>query len=513
MVASNSTAADERLRQERDFYRRLLELGMEQDIAPLLNRALKLAVEVTGAISGYIELRDETLDAAGNPSLWWRARGMSPEAVTDVQRSVSRGVIAEAMATGKSVRSGSAMDDARFQEFTSVQINELKALLCAPIGSDPSIGVVYLQGRKDGREFSEEDQWHAEMFARHLLPFADRLIVAGLRGKADDPTREARAKCDLRSIVGSSPALAEALHRLALVAPLPIDVLLTGPTGTGKTIFARVIAKNSAVADGPFVELNCATVPEDIAESELFGARQGAHSTATRDREGKVHAAEGGTLFLDEVGDLPLGVQVKLLQFLQEKTYRPLGSTELRQANVRIIAATNRDLRQLMADGQFREDLYYRLHTMPIHVPALRDRPRDVLDLLRHFLARFSAQPPLGLGLGAFRASPGAVHAAESYAWPGNVRELEHRTRTAMLLCHGQGAVVIERCHLFPETITEDQSGDEGLTFHEATRRFQRRLLLDVLRRTQWNKTEAAQLLDISRSSIHNYIRAFGIDE
>jgi Nif-specific regulatory protein len=245
----------------------------------------------------------------------------------------------------------------------------------------------------------------------------------------------------------------------------------------------------------------------------LFGARQGSHSTATRDMEGKVQAAEGGTLFLDEVGDLPLGVQVKLLQFLQEKTYRPLGATELRKANVRIIAATNRDLRQLMADGRFREDLYYRLHTMPIEVPALRDRRRDVRDLLTHFLARFSAQAPVGLGLGAFRASPSAIHAAESYDWPGNVRELEHRTRTGMLLCHGEGASIMERRHLFPETVTEDQAGDEALTFHEATRRFQRRLLIDVLRRTQWNKTEAAQALDISRSSIHNYIRAFGIDE
>jgi Nif-specific regulatory protein len=512
MSSTESLSTEDRLRKERDFYRRLLELGEANEIRPLLRRALRLVVSITGAQNGYIELRDDPPEPGRRSRRWSRASGFSEAAIPEVRTKTSGGVIAEALATGESVRSNSATDDSRFSEMTSVMEFSIQAVLCVPVGKAPPVGVVYLEGREDGLVFTREDQRLAEEFARHLAPYAHRLIVRERQDSATDATRPARDKLEHDDgIVGCSKALASVLERVALVAPLPIDVLLTGPTGSGKTAVARVIAQNSAWAAGAFVELNCSAIPEGLAESELFGAEKGAHSTATHRIEGKISAAEGGTLFLDEVGDLPLAVQAKLLQFLQEKTYRPLGSNDLRHANLRIIAATNRDLKEMIEEGTFRADLYYRLHTLPIRVPPLAERKEDVRLLMRHFVEVFSGDPPEGLGLGLFNLAPSAVFAGEAAEWPGNVRELGHRMKTAVLLCHGDGDTIIRHRHLFPDRDIEAEEEQGPLSFQDATRQFQRQLLTDTLRETDWNKTETARLLDIARSSVHNLINAHGI--
>jgi Nif-specific regulatory protein len=514
MTTDGPHETETRLRHQRDFYRKLLELGEEGELRPLLKRALKLVVALTGARNGYLEVRDESAEGGeGRGARWSMATGFEKSEIPEVRAAISDGVIAESLSTGRSIRVASALDDTRFGDLASVQEHEIKAVLCAPIGKDPSLGVVYLQGRQDGQVFSKEDLWHAEVFARHIVAYADRLIAHELSKAVDDPTRKARERADLNGIVGSSQSLAEALNRVVMVAGLPVDVLLTGDTGTGKTLFARVIHRNSQVADGPFVELNCGTIPEGLAESELFGAEKGAHSQADRHVPGKISAAEGGTLFLDEVGELPPAVQVKLLQFLQEKTYRPLGGTELIRANVRLIAATNRDLKAMIEERTFREDLYYRLHTLPIHVPSLAERPTDIAELIRFYVDRYSGGQPAGLGIGRFDVSPSALHSATAAEWPGNVRELANRVKTAMLLCHEEGGRTIRRHHVFPESRVETIDEGKRLSFQEATRRFQRQYLLETLEEVGWSKTEAARVLDLSRSSIHNHIRAHGLDK
>jgi Nif-specific regulatory protein len=290
------------------------------------------------------------------------------------------------------------------------------------------------------------------------------------------------------------------------VAPVDVCVLLTGPSGTGKTQLARILHENSRRAGQPFVELNCAAIPETLLESELFGAMQGAHSTATRRLDGKLDAAEHGTLFLDEVGELTLATQAKLLQFLQSRQYYPLGSNKSRTADVRLIAATNMDLGLAVTEKRFREDLRYRLQVMPLRVPSLAERSADIPDLMEFFATRACQAH----GFGRLKFSPSSLQAALNAEWPGNVRQLENAVEAAVIRAGGRGSLTIEREHLFP-TQTRTSTDPRPQTFQAATRQFQERLLLETLRETSWNVKQAAERLDIARSHVYSLIRSFGL--
>ena len=253
--------------------------------------------------------------------------------------------------------------------------------------------------------------------------------------------------------------------------------------------------------------LNCAALPEGLVESELFGALPGAHSTATRKIEGKVASANGGTLFLDEIGELSHGAQAKLLHLLQAKEYYPLGATKPERANVRVIAAANIDLEQAVAEGRFRQDLLYRLQVLPIRVPSLAERRRDVALLA----AFFCAQACTHHGLPQLELSSNALHAAETAEWPGNVRQLEHAIEAAVIRAAGARVRQVERSHLFPESGATSEA-EPGTTFQEATRRFQARFLQDALKANGWNVADTARSLDLTRSHVYNLIRAFGLE-
>ncbi len=489
--------------RERDFYRRLLELGSTSDPTPFLEQALDLILDVSGARQALIELRDEDEDAAA-PS-WWLARGCSPEDLDAIRTMISRGIIAEAHASGKTVFTPSALLDPRFSARGSVRLHRVEAVLCAPIGTAPSLGVVYLQG--DAERFDELDRELAELFARHLAPLVDRLLVRRQVREREDPTGPLRRQIRLDGVVGHSAALAAVLRQAALVAPLDVNVLLTGDSGTGKSQLARVIHDNGPRAPGPFVELNCATLPEPLVESELFGAAAGAHSTATKAVGGKIAAAEGGTLFLDEVADLAVPAQAKLLQLLQSRQYYPLGSSTPVHADVRLIAATNSDLEQAVRERRFREDLFYRLQVLPIRLPSLAERREDLRELALHFSE--AAQRRHGLARVEF--SPGALRAIEASEWPGNARQLCHAIEAAAIRAAGEGLTQMECHHLFPGTGDSDTIDESTLTFQEATRRFQRALLVRTLEETGWNITATAQRLDLARSHVYNLVKAFGL--
>src|SRR6266705_1027062 len=451
LVTTVGMAADDpdelaRVQRERDLYRRLLDLGRKDEPEPFLREALGLVVEVTGARQGYLELHDD--DHTGTPR-WALAHGFTAEQLAGVRAAISRGIIAEALATGKTIVTPSALLDERFRARESVRLRQIEAVLCAPIGDDPPRGVLYLQNRAGHGFFSEDDRAWAETFARHLAPLVDRLLARQRERAGMDATAPVRATLRAPDVIGRGAALATALHHVALVAPLDVHVLLTGETGTGKSQLARVIHDNGPRATHPFVTLNCATLPETLIESELFGALPGAHSTATRRIEGKVESAE----------------------------------------------------------RRFREDLFYRLQVLPIRVPSLAERREDI-PLLAVF---FCAQACQRHGLPRLELSPNALHAAESVAWPGNVRQLENAVEAAVIRAAGAHAEQVERAHLFPEEAARPEAG-APVTFQEATRRFQERLLQDALEAEGWNVVDTARRLDLARSHVYNLIRAFGLE-
>ncbi|MGI9590952.1 MAG: sigma 54-interacting transcriptional regulator [Myxococcota bacterium] len=490
-----------RLRQERDLYKRLLTLSTEDAMESFLREALALIVDVTGARTGYLELRDG--DAADAFSM---ANGYDEEEIEQVRAAISRGILAQALASNQTVVTHSAQLDPRFRDRGSVKAKAIEAVLCAPIGVDPVLGAIYL-GAPARPGFAKEDVDRIETLAEHLAPPAERLLRRLREGSHGDPTARVREKLRCESVIGKSPALAEALNQAALVAPLDVNVLITGDSGTGKNQLARIIHDNGPRASRPFVELNCAALPEELIENELFGARAGAHSTAREEVPGKVGASEGGTLFLDEIGEMPIGAQAKLLQLLQSREYYPLGASEPVRADVRVIAATNGDLREAVERKQFREDLLYRLEVIPIRMPSLAERSQDVTELARAFCTQACERH----GLPRLDFSVGALHALQSAEWPGNVRQLAHASEAAAIRAAGEGARQVERRHVFPDDAAPEEE-PEAPSYQEATRRFQRELLQQNLEDTGWNIAETARRLDLARSHVYNLVKALGLE-
>ncbi len=494
-----------RLQRERDLYFRLLTLGTAETLDAFLEEALALVCELAGADQGYLELRGEV---SGEQETWRIALGFSDAEVDDVQTTLSTGIMAEALSSGQTVVTPAAFLDPRFKSRGSVKLGKIAAVVCAPIGTDAGLGVLYLHSStasgKDGQAFSESDRERVEIFARHVAPFADRLLTRRERDNTADATLPYRDTLRADMLVGKSPVLAEVLKQISLVAPLDVNVLLTGPTGSGKSLVARVIHDNGPRSTAPFVELNCATLSSELIENELFGAHAGAHSTASHASQGKVRAAEGGTLFLDEIAELPLESQAKILHLLQTRQYFPLGSNQPVPANIRLISATNTPISEAMRDGRFREDLFYRLQFLPIAPPALTERLSDLPALCDQLIERACRQHGLRR-LGISRSARNAIRVAE---WPGNVRQLAHALEAAAIRAGSESLQEIKPEHVFPSV---PANSTRKLTWGEATRDFQRHFLLEALDHSEWNMSEVSRNLDLARSHIYSLINSLEI--
>ncbi|HSB77687.1 MAG TPA: sigma 54-interacting transcriptional regulator [Candidatus Methylomirabilis sp.] len=311
-------------------------------------------------------------------------------------------------------------------------------------------------------------------------------------------------------ILGRAPALQEVLARAAKVAATETTVLLTGESGTGKELVARAIHYSSPRAEGPYTAINCAAIPETLVESELFGHERGAFTGADKQTLGRFELAAGGTLFLDEVAELPPSAQAKLLRVLQEHEFQRVGGTATLRADVRLIAATNRDLAQAVEEGKFREDVYYRLNVFPLHLPPLRERGDDVLLLAHHFVRELGAR----LGKGEPGLSRDAQDALRSYPWPGNIRELENAIERALILSEGG---LLTAMHLGvggagaqpPESASGPARDRKGPP--ESLPDLEKRAILTALEATHGNKTRAAAQLGITRTKLHTRLKRFGL--
>jgi Nif-specific regulatory protein len=499
--ASVFEPSDANLRHERDLYLGLLELSFHADPEPLLKNALELVVGLVEATQGYLELFDRDGRSEG-PSY---SIGFPEDRVGSVRDLVSHGIIAEAVATERMVVTSSALLDPRFRDRASVQQSNIHAVVCAPIGSDPPRGVLYLHNAAVERDVMAERSLQIERFTRYLAPIADH-VVHRYRRRANSEIPDLRRKLQADDMLGNGPAMLRLLQEVQAVAALDVSVLLSGETGTGKSQLARLIHRNSRRANGPFLEVNCATLQEQLFENELFGAVAGAHSTALKRVEGKVAAASGGTLFFDEVTELSLSTQAKLLQLLQSKEYFPLGASRSSHADLRVLAASNVDLAEAVALKRFRQDLFYRLHVVSIRLPSLSERPEDVALLARHFCESACDRH----GLRRLSLSSGAVRSLETAVWPGNVRELANAVEGAAIRAAAEGAAQIAVSHLFRQLQTSPET--LAVTFQEETRRFQTELLRRTLAACDWNVSAAARQLDLTRAHVYNLIKSFGLE-
>jgi sigma-54 specific flagellar transcriptional regulator A len=329
---------------------------------------------------------------------------------------------------------------------------------------------------------------------------------------------------DASGILGTSPALQGVFRVLAKVAPTDSTVLVTGESGTGKELLVRALHRNSLRRDKPFVPINCGAIPKDLLESELFGHEKGAFTHAIRTKVGRFELAEGGTVFLDEIGEMDLALQVKILRVLQEKEFERVGGTKVLRADVRIVAATNRDLEEEVRQGRFREDLYYRLNVIPIHLPPLRERGDDILLLAEHFLQRFCQRQ----GIPNLTLSPEVRAALRAYSWPGNVRELENFMERMTILCEGdqiclqdlppkvlqelgqhipsQDSALPAGAFRWPQLADLEHLGMNLKEFLEAA---EDRLIQEALDASAGIKNRAAELLGIKRTTLIEKLKKY----
>ncbi|MEJ2699196.1 MAG: sigma-54 dependent transcriptional regulator [Desulfuromonadales bacterium] len=332
-------------------------------------------------------------------------------------------------------------------------------------------------------------------------------------GQLVEENRSLKAKLAKEyEMIGESPAIRNLKSQIAIAAPTSGWVLITGENGTGKELVARAIHSLSQRRENPFIEVNCAAIPEELIESELFGHEKGAFTGALTLRKGKFDLAHEGTLFLDEIGDMSLKTQAKVLRILQERKFERVGGSRTIEVDVRVIAATNKNLEEEIRAGNFREDLYYRLNVLPFHVPSLRERSDDIPKLANHFLAFFCSKESRETKV----FSPEAMDALLSYSWPGNVRELKNLIERLVIMTQEQ---VIGENHLPPSVFSKRTGGrtfplpaGETATFKEAKEEFEKEFLIQKLEENDWNISRTAEAIEMERSNLHRKIKSFGIE-
>jgi len=376
----------------------------------------------------------------------------------------------------------------------------------------PDLAVVLISGHGTIETAVKATKLGAYDFIEKPLSLEKTLLTVA---RAVEHSRLERENRELRQqverhyqIVGESPAVRELRRQIAVAAPTTGRVLIYGENGVGKELVARAIHALSARREGPFVEVNCAAIPEELIESELFGHEKGAFTGALARRKGKFELANGGTFFLDEIGDMSLKTQSKVLRVLEEQAFERVGGKETLKVDVRVIAASNQDIQELIKQGRFRDDLFYRLNVIPIEVPPLRERKEDILLLVQHFIAVFSAEN----GKRPKTVSADALPYFLAYDWPGNVRELRNMVeRLVIMTPHDVIGPEDLPPPLRPKEAARPEETSKAKTLREAREAFERAYILAVLRANDWHMTRTAERLGIERSHLYRKLKAYGI--
>ncbi|HYO11705.1 MAG TPA: sigma 54-interacting transcriptional regulator [Thermoanaerobaculia bacterium] len=496
-IVGERVAADRTGRIARDL-QALLQIGKVLQ-APgstedLARRLLELTLATVPADRAALTLADRGEAEPATAFAFSRASG--PAEPFPISRTVLRRVLEE--------RVGLLASDILRQEglsgAESLEAARIRSLLAAPlVHLGQPLGLLYLDTRE-----ARFDHGHLELVTAVAGMAAPALATVRRIEWLEEENRRLAAGFDA-DMVGESPRMREVYRLLRRAAATDSTVLLRGESGTGKELAARALHRASPRAERPFVAVNCATLSETLLESELFGHERGAFTGAVARKSGRVEVADSGTLFLDEVGEIPLPLQAKLLRFLQEREFERLGSTRTIRVDVRVVAATNRDLEKMIREGTFREDLYYRLNVITLHLPPLRERREDVPLLASHFAAVTSRR--LGRAVAGF--TPEARACLQRYDWPGNVRELANAVERAIVL--GEGDLI--RPEDLPETLLDagPPPGSAGARYHEVLHETKRRLILDTLAETRGNVTRAAAVLGLHPNYLHRLISSLGL--
>jgi len=496
------------------------ELSLLLEISELLDRStdirdelapvLRLLARRTGMLRGTIAL----LNRERNEVVICAAHGLTQEQLERGRYQLGEGVIGRVVQEGRPVIIPKVSEDPRFLNRTQARAlsREDVSYLCVPIKLESVVVGALSADRLFDQSVSLEEDLRLLQIIASLIARAVRL-----RQRSQEEyeqlvrdnmllQQELRRKFQPANMIGRSKAMQAVYDHIIQVAPTDATVLIRGESGVGKELVAQSIHYNSDRAGKPFIRVNCAALPEHIVESELFGHEKGAFTGAIRRREGRFELANRGTIFLDEVGDLSPQVQIRLLRVLQEKEFERVGGTETIRVNVRVIAATNRDLEKLMEEGKFRQDLYYRLNVFPIYVPPLRERKTDILDLANFFVEKYSKENNKYVR----RISTPAIDMLMSYHWPGNVRELENVIERAVILTDDD---VIHGHHLPPTLQTAEASNTvmKG-TLIETLERVEREMIIEALKNNRGNKAKAARQLGISERLMGLRVEKYGID-
>jgi Nif-specific regulatory protein len=419
---------------------------------------------------------------------------------------VSRTIVSQVLSDGVAVLCNDLPATESFSDTASIVERRIRGVLAVPLEVfDRTLGVIYLDSSTPDARFDED---HLQLLTAIGSIAAAALDTARRMESLEQENRRLQAEMNVEhNMVGDSPRMRDVYQFIARVAPSDVTVLIFGESGTGKELVARAIHRNSTRANKPCVAINCAALAETLLESELFGHEKGAFTGAIAQKKGKLEVAEGGTVFLDEIGELAPTLQAKLLRVLQEREFERVGGTRTIKLDVRLIAATNRELDEEVKRGRFREDLFYRLNVVSLRMPALRERREDIPLLASYFASKFSQRSNRGM-LGV---SPHARACLTNYDWPGNVRELENAIERAVVL--GSSDMILPED--LPEAILDkaESAGATMTAFHDALREAKKQLIRNAFEQAQGNYTEAAHMLGLHPNYLHRLIRNLNIKQ